>query len=209
MPVISLHVYIYALPASGALKIYISARIHVPVIYCTYTYALPIVYIRTYTCALISARIHVHVMWCVYLTVCYLHECILVMYVLEHCKYAGLRSRWWFCHNDEIETRPSSFPPPLHISPWDGWFFFTHEWLLQILPLDEGICLMCKSFVKGQYLRWLQLSRLVFACRKASSIFANCQYLPQSFEVISLPQKSNPNQFSQKSQIQINLVRNY
>ena len=47
---ISLHVYIYALSASGALKIYIFARVHVPVIYCTYTYASPIVYI---------ARIHV------------------------------------------------------------------------------------------------------------------------------------------------------
>ena len=42
--------YIYALSASGALKIYIFARVHVPVIYCTYTYASPIVYI---------ARIHV------------------------------------------------------------------------------------------------------------------------------------------------------
>ena len=68
---------------------------------------------------------------------------------------------------------------------------FTHEWSLQLLPFDEGIYLMCKSFVKGQYLRWLQLSRLVFACHKPSSIFANCQYLPQSFEVISLSQKSN------------------
>ena len=42
--------YIYALSASGALKIYMFARVHVPVIYCTYTYASPIVYI---------ARIHV------------------------------------------------------------------------------------------------------------------------------------------------------
>ena len=49
---------------------------------------------------------------------------------------------------------------------------FTHEWSLQLLPFDEGIYLMCKSFAKGQYLRWLQLSRLVFACRKVSSIFA-------------------------------------
>ena len=57
-------------------------------------------------------------------------------------------------------------------------------------PPDEGICLMCKSFVGGQYLRWLQLSRLVFACHKAPPIFA---VSPQSFEVISLPQKSNSN----------------
>ena len=118
----------------------------------------------------------------------------LCMYVLEHCKRAGLRSRWWFCHN-EIETRPPSSPPPLHISSWDGWFY---SWMIAAaLALWWGDLFDVKSFVKGQYLRWLQLSRLVFACHKASSIFANCQYLPQSFEVISLSQKSN----------QINLAR--
>ena len=176
-------IYICTVSLRSIKNIYIYIRTCTcAVIYCTYTYASPIIYIRTYTCWSRSEYVHMCMQCDVYVYLC--------MYVLEPCKYAGLRSRWWFCHN-EIETRPSSFPPPLHISPWDGWFFFTHEWLLQILPLDEGICLMCKSFVKGQYLRWLQLSRLVFACHKPSSIFANCQYLPQSFEVISLSQKSN------------------
>ena len=70
MPVIYLaRIHICTVSLRSIKNIYI-ARIHVPVIYCTYTYALPIVYIRTYTCALISARIHVHVMWCVYICVC-------------------------------------------------------------------------------------------------------------------------------------------
>ena len=76
--------------------------------------------------------------------------------------------------------------------------WINHEWSLRRLPPDEGICLMCKSFVGGQYLRWLQLSRLVFACHKAPPIFA---VSPQSFEVISLPQKSNSNRLVMMIQI--------
>ena len=163
-----------------------------------YTYALPIVYIRTYTCCSISARIHVHVMCCVYICVCMCWNTV----NMPGCgRDGGFVTMVKLRLDHYLSRRPCTF---LH--EMGG---FTHEWSLQLLPLYEGICLMCKSFVKGQYLRWLQLSRLVFACHKTSSIFANCQYLPQSFEVISLPQKSNPNQFSQKSQIQINLVRRY
>ena len=116
------------------------------------------------------------------------------MYMLEHCKYAGLRSRWWFCH-DDIETRPPSSPPSLHI--------FFMRWVVLLMndrcsscPLMRGfiwcgnplskanICGGCDYWI-GDCLSW------------PLSIFANCRYLPQSFEVISLSQKSN----------QINLVR--
>ena len=172
---ISLHVYIYALSASGALKIYIRTctcacnilHVHICIAHNIYPHVHMFVWIQT--------CIHVHEMWCVYICVCMCWNPVNMQGCGRDGGFVTMKLRL----DHHLPRRPCTF---LH--EMGG---FTHEWSLQLLPLDEGICLMCKSFVKGQYLRWLQLSRLVFACHKPSSIFANCQYLPQSFEVISLP----------------------
>ena len=112
----SLHAYIYALSASGALKIYIR----------TCTCACNILHVHICTAHNIYLHVHMCPNICTYTCACNVMCVYLCMYVLEPCKYAGLRSRWWFCHN-EIETRPPSSPPPLHISSWDGWFY---SWMI-------------------------------------------------------------------------------
>ena len=135
----------------------------------------------------IRTCIHVHVMWCVYICVCMCWNPVNMPGCGRDGGFVAMKLRL----DHHLPRRPCTF---LH--EMGG---FTHEWSLQLLPFDEGIYLMCKSFAKGQYLRWLQLSRLVFACRKPSSIFANCQYSPQSFEAVSLHQKLYQNHFSLKT----------
>ena len=60
------------------------------------------------------------------------------MYMLEHCKYAGLRSRWWFCH-DDIETRPPSSPPSLHI--------FLMRWVVLLMNDRCSSCPLMRGFI--------------------------------------------------------------
>ena len=98
----------------------------------------------------------------------------LCMYVLEPCKYAGLRLRWGPVTYDVIVTRPSSFSPPLYLSPWS-----LHE-VYNIAVGGKG-----KSCVKGRV-----------CCHKPPPIFA---IVPQSFEAVSLHQKFYQNHFSLKT----------
>ena len=85
---------------------------------------------------------------------------------------------------------------------------FTHEWSLQLLPFDEGIYLMWKSFVKGQYLRWL---RLLDWWLPVIAFINICQlpiFATKLWSYITFP-KVKSNQLSWKSQIWINLVRKH
>ena len=137
MPVIYLaRIHICTVSLRSIKNIYI-ARIHVPVIYCTYTYALPIVYIRTYTCCSISARIHVHVMCCVYICVCMCWNTV----NMPGCgRDGGFVTMVKLRLDHHLSRRPCTF---LH--EMGG---FTHEWSLQLLPFDEGIYLMWNPLSK-------------------------------------------------------------
>ena len=102
----------------------------------------------------------------------------LCMYVLEPCKYAGLRSRWCPVIYDVIVTRPSSFSPSLYLSPWSLHEVYMKFTILRLV--EKG-----KSCVKGRV-----------CCRKPPPIFA---IVPQSFEAVSLHQKFYQNHFSLKT----------
>ena len=93
----------------------------------------------------IQTCIHVHVMWCVYICVCMCWNPVNMPGCGRDGGFVTMKLRL----DHHLPRRPCTF---LH--EMGG---FTHEWSLQLLPFDEGIYLMWKSFVKGQYLRWLRL----------------------------------------------------
>ena len=82
---------------------YVCMYLYVHIYVCMYVYMYICICICMYIC------IYVYVCICMY---------IIYMYVLEPCKYAGLRSRWCPVTYDVIVTRPLSFSPPLYLSPW-------------------------------------------------------------------------------------------
>ena len=117
---------------------------------------------------------------CTYTCACNVMCVYLCMYVLGHCKYAGLRSRWGPVTYDVIVTRPSSFSPPLYLSPWSLHEVYMKFTILRLV--EKG-----KSCVKGRV-----------CCHKPLPIFA---IVPQSFEAVSLHQKFYQNHFGRKKNI--------
>ena len=78
-----------------------------------------VIYLHVYICTAHNIYPHVYMCpnICTYTCACNVMCVYLCMYMLRHCKYAGLRSRWCPVIYDVIVTRPSSFSPSLYLSP--------------------------------------------------------------------------------------------
>ena len=116
------------------------------------------------------------------------------MYMLEHCKYAGLRSRWWFCH-DDIETRPPSSPPSLHI--------FFMRWVVLLMNDRCSSCPLMRGFIWcGNPLSKANICGGCDYCDWCLPVISLYQYLP----IANICHKALKLYHFPKSQIQINLA---